>query len=351
MHDKVTALVTGVGGGGQGEQIVKALRLGKLRYHIVGTDITDMSSGRAMVDEFHALPRALDPGYLDAVLDLARKRGAQALFFGSEVEMQTFSRNCHLFEGAGLLAPINPSWVLDVCMDKNKTFEFLASRGIPIPRSKTVSSLEDIQDFDLFPAVLKPSVGGGGSVNTFIVQNSRELTVFGTYLLSLYPEVILQEYIGTPDAEYTVGVLFGGDGALLNSIAVKRHISNALSVRTRIPNQTARADLGPTLVISSGCSQGQVGRFPEVTEACERIAAALNPTAPVNIQCRVVDGRVMPFEINPRFSGTTSLRAMAGYNEPDVLIRRDLFGEVIEPHFSYRAMTIMRGLCEWEVPA
>jgi carbamoyl-phosphate synthase large subunit len=101
--------------------------------------------------------------------------------------------------------------------------------------------------------------------------------------------------------------------------------------------------------VSSGVSQGVVGRWPEVTRQCEAIAKALGPTAPINIQCRLVDGRVIPFEINPRFSGTTSLRAMAGYNEPDVLIRRDVLGETIEPNFPYREMTIMRGLLEHEV--
>jgi carbamoyl-phosphate synthase large subunit len=40
------------------------------------------------------------------------------------------------------------------------------------------------------------------------------------------------------------------------------------------------------------------------------------------------------------------LRAIAGYNEPDVLIRRDVLGEKIAPGFSYREVTIMRSLSE-----
>jgi len=66
----------------------------------------------------------------------------------------------------------------------------------------------------------------------------------------------------------------------------------------------------------------------------------------VNVQCRFVDGKVYVFEINPRFSGTTSLRAMVGYNEPDTLIRRHLLGEDIAPHFEYKTGFIMRGLKE-----
>ncbi len=78
----------------------------------------------------------------------------------------------------------------------------------------------------------------------------------------------------------------------------------------------------------------------------QRIAAALGVQSAVNIQCRLVNGEIYVFEINPRFSGTTSLRAMIGYNEPDVLIRHHVLGEDIEPDFAYAEGTILRGLCE-----
>ena len=53
------------------------------------------------------------------------------------------------------------------------------------------------------------------------------------------------------------------------------------------------------------------------------------------------------FEINPRFSGTTSLRAMVGYNEPDVLIRHHVLGEADRAglRVSPRARSCA-GLCE-----
>jgi len=198
--------------------------------------------------------------------------------------------------------------------------------------------------------VVKPSVGGGGSANVFIAQTRDELLAFGTHLLTIYPRFVVQEYVGTPEDEYTVGVLFSQDGSFLNSIAVKRVLGTALSTRARVSNRTARTELGPVLLISSGVSQGRIGHWPEVTGQCEVIAKALKPCGPVNIQCRLVNGKVVVFEINPRFSGTTSMRAMVGYNEPDVLIRKDVFGENIAERFEYREGTIMRALSEVEIP-
>jgi len=344
-------LLTGIGGGGHGEQILKALRLGKLRYRIVGTDITAASANRNDVDEFAILPPARHPDYLHRLKDLAIARNVVAIFHGSEPEMMVLSEARADLEALGFYVPVNPPQVMAICQDKSRTLAHLAAAGFSVPMYREIVSAEQIAGFDRFPAVLKPAIGGGGSSNVFIVQSHAELEFFVSYMLSFCKKIALQEYVGTPDAEYTVGVLFGRDGQLINSIAIRRIVNNALTTRARVPNRTGRTDLGPNLVISTGISQGEIGDWLQIRETCEAMARCFGATAPVNIQCRVVDGRVMPFEINPRFSGTTSLRALAGYNEPDILIRRDVLGEAIENRFGYNAITILRGLREAVVPA
>ena len=41
-RDEIRVMVTGVGGGGNGEQLVKALRLARTNYRIIGADITPL---------------------------------------------------------------------------------------------------------------------------------------------------------------------------------------------------------------------------------------------------------------------------------------------------------------------
>ena len=55
-----------------------------------------------------------------------------------------------------------------------------------------------------------------------------------------------------------------------------------------------------------------------LAEAC---AAVLPFAGAVNIQCRVVDGRPVVFEINPRFSGGIPLTIAAGADFPAMLVR------------------------------
>ena len=343
---EITVLVTGVGGGGHGEQVVKALRLAKRPYTIVGCDMRPYSSGFADVDIAYQVPGAGDKDYTDILLKICEKHNIKAVFHGSEAEMMAFDQAREQFRAKDIYLPINPTHVLKICQNKVSTSRFLREHGFSVPEFREVITREDLEGFEHLPAVLKPSLRGGGSKNVFIAQTREELHQFASYLLSMSSRVIVQAYVGNPDQEYTVGVLFGADGTLLNSIAVHRFMWTAMSISVRVPNQTRRVDLGETLVISSGISQGKVGRFPMITSECEKIASTLGPTAPINIQCRYVDGKVVVFEINPRFSGTTSLRAIADYNEPDTLIRRDVLGEHVEPHFNYEECVIMRGLSE-----
>ena len=343
-------LICGVGGGSYGAQILKALRFSGNNYFIIGADIDRTSKGLAEVDRAYIVPRADDPDFQDSFMQICEKENVKAVFHGSELVMMHLANMSRQLAKKNIFLPVNPDSVLATCQDKVDTVSFLRQNGFSFPSYLEISSLDEVKGFSTFPVVLKPSVQSGGSANVFIAQSQEELETFTRYLLQLYNKFILQEYVGTPDQEYTVGVLFGADGTLLNSIAVKRIIKSALSTSLRVPNRTARKELGNSLVISSGISQGHIGRFPHITSICEKIGLALKATAPINIQCRYVGDQVVTFEINPRFSGTTFIRALAGYNEPDLLIRREVLGESVEPFFAYDECTVMRGLHEKRLP-
>jgi len=342
-------LVTAIGGVGYGEQILKALQLAG-GYRIVGADSSRDCANFALVDHAVTLPKASDPDYIDALLDVAYGFGVDAIFSGCEPELRVVSAQRERVERAGFLAPLNPRSVIDTCMDKRATARFLEAAGLPGPRSAELTSLDDLYQIDWFPVVVKPAVGGGGSVDCHIAQTPRELRYLAELLDLGSRSMMVQEYVGRPEDEYTVGVLHDLDGAFINSIAVRRELDGALNARLRVANRTGRQELSDSLVISSGVSHGYIGPYPEVTGPCERLAAALGVRGAVNIQCRLVDGAVRVFEINPRFSGTTSLRAMVGYNEPDVLLRRHVLGETVPTRFAYRSARIHRSLVEKFVP-
>ncbi len=343
--NKIPVLVTGIGGGGVGEQILKCLRMSALPYYIIGGDMNICSKGFKMVDRSYLLPPASDERYIETLIRICMDNGVKIVFYGSEPELKKMSNYRGVLQEHGIVVPLNPKNVIDICMDKNRTMQWLKDNGFLYPRSSRVTNQEELLEVDFMPVVLKPSIGGGGSINTFIARNKKELDTFGMYLLGMYQEFIAQEYIGSYDSEYTVGVINDMDGAYINSIAVKKNILSGLSNKIKVRNLN-NDEHGDYLVVSSGVSQGEIGRFPEVTEECVKIAHKLGCTGPVNIQCRVQNGQVYVFEINPRISGTASLRAMVGYNEPDILVRKYILGECITQNFEYKTGYIVRGLDE-----
>lgn len=343
---KVPVMVTGVGGGGVGEQILKALRMSSLDYFIVGGDMNKNSKGFTLVDKPYILPPASSDHYIETLLAICKKHGIKALFYGSEPELKKMSIERENLLSNDIFVPLNPKHVIDICMDKNRTMEWFLKNGIATPKSVTVTCKEDLDKIEFLPAVLKPSVGAGGSANTFISQSEGELRMFGNYMLGIYDEFIAQEYVGSYDSEYTVGILTDMTGKYINKIAVKRNILSGLSSKTKIRNCSGNAKYGDYLVISSGVSQGEIGRYSEITDVCKDIALKLGCTGPINLQCRVQDNKVYVFEINPRISGTTSLRALVGYNEPDAMIRKHVLGEDLEVDFEYGSGYIARGLDE-----
>ncbi|MCJ7506952.1 ATP-grasp domain-containing protein [Candidatus Bathyarchaeota archaeon] len=345
---KIPVMVTGIGGGGHGEQILKALRMANTPYEIVGCDLSPYSKGLKEVDHPYLVPPARDPQYIDTILRLCTKHKVRALFHGSEPELLAMSRNREVFIREGIFLPINPEHVIETCMSKSKTFQFLEKNGFLYPKTRVVKDPGDLNEWSYIPAILKPSVGSGGSAHTFIAQSREELKILATYMLNskVCPEMIVQEYKGTPETEFTVGVLFDMDGTFLNSIAVRRDLRSSLSCRTRVMNRTGLSEYGQYLSVSTGISQGEIGPFPEVTGPCEKIAKALGACGAINIQCRIHLSDVYVFEINPRFSGTTSIRAVVGYNEPDILIRKHVLGESIAARFPYKTGMVVRGLVE-----
>jgi len=341
-------LVTAVGGGGNGEQLVKSLRLSALDLRVVGTDLSAVAAQQSGADACYALPPAGASGYVEALLDLCVKEKIEVLLPGSEPELRVLAPRAAEVRDVVPLFAINEPELINVCTDKFATNAFLESHGFAAPRSWLVRHSDQLDGIREFPLIAKPVVGGG-SQNVYLIQDADELRMIGTFLLRYFKDILVQEYVGRVDQEYTVGVLFDGHGQLINSIALNRFILTSLSNRLRAPNRTDRRDLGEVLAISSGVSQGRVDDFAELRAHCEAVGKALGARYAINVQCRIADGEVMVFEINPRFSGTSSIRAMLGFNEPELLIRKHILGENIGDKPPYRFGTVLRGLREVEV--
>lgn len=360
----VTVLITGVSSGSTGEQVWKALSLGARRYRLLAANVDPARSVVAPRSARVALPPASDPAYLRALARAANRAGARFLVPGSDPELARVADGRR--ELAGLTAAIplaNRAETVSLCADKGATSAALARAGFRAPRTTecddAARAVETAAAAGIpWPVVVKPRRSAGGSVNVFLAQDEDELRFFARWVAENGGggALLLQEYVGTADDEYTVGVLSWPDGTVAGSCALRRDLTSVLSTRLAVPNRTGRPELGARLAISTGFTQGSVEAYREVRAAAERVAAAVGSAGPLNVQGRFVDGELVVFEINPRFSGTEAMRAMAGWNQAEALIEWHLGIPPRLPAWRPPSVRFVRTLTEhelvpWTVPA
>jgi carbamoyl-phosphate synthase large subunit len=317
----ITVLVTGVGGGSVGRQIMKSLRLASHTYHIIGTDIVKESVGLQDADKAYLVPSAEKSRYISKILEICRKEKVGFIAPGTDKELFSITREKAIFLKHGITILANNHRLVKLCLDKGELFNYLKQHKIRIPEYQIINNVKDLKRTK-FPVIIKPA-SGGGSKSIFVAESLQELKFFTEFLTSRKIKVIIQEYMWDYEEEYTVGVLRLDNGRIKRSIAMKRDLKGLSNKETYASKKS-----GKKIIISSGISQGTFSDYKEVRKACEKISDMLNSDGPINIQCRKTNDGIMPFEINPRFSGTTSLRSMVGFNEPDFMIRYLLHHEI-----------------------
>ena len=126
MANKKRVLITGIGGGGVGLQIFKALQLTD-NYEIFGADASNLSIG-LYLDGFKntfILPLAQNENYIEKLLSLVKKEKINIVSPGSEAELKVIARNIKKLRRENVLATINNPETINLCSDKLKLFTFL----------------------------------------------------------------------------------------------------------------------------------------------------------------------------------------------------------------------------------
>ncbi|MGY5151517.1 MAG: ATP-grasp domain-containing protein [Candidatus Nitrosopumilus sp. bin_6a] len=338
-NEKICVLIAGTGGGGTGMEILKSLKMATQEYKIVATDMWKNSFGLMETPYRYVIPPANSPEYVDSLLKICKKENVQAIATGSEPELKKVAQNSKIFEENGVKVLLNSWETIQKCTDKFTLTKILKSLNVPCPDFFLYENDDDLSKIKTFPVVIKPRVGGG-SQNVFLAMDEEEAIFFTKYLKKYGFEPLVQEYVGDFNNEFTVGILYADNGKLLTSIAMNRLLGSGLSTRQTIVSKSNKK-----YIISSGISQGLIDDFKEIREMGIKIAKGLRVNGPVNIQCRKTDDEIIPFEINPRFSGTSSPRSLVGLNEPDIFCRYKLFGE-IPTEINYKHGYVVRGLVE-----
>ncbi|WP_291329255.1 ATP-grasp domain-containing protein [Desulfovibrio sp. UCD-KL4C] len=337
-------MITAVGDANVGAQIYSALQ-NLPDYEISITNIVPLTTGNP--DNFILAPLASSKIYINFILETCIDRKIEMLIPGSEAELAVISKHRRLFKEKGITLLMNTEQVLDTCLDKEKTVEFLKKNNFNYPRTVKIHLekrveliLDSIEKEIMPPYVLKPNVGAGGSKDIYIIQSREEALHILNYIkLTSHGQFIAQEYVGSYNEEYTIGVMSNQQAKAYSAFVLKRNLTSTLSVRNIVKNQCFKRIKDDNLIISTGISQGHVGDYPKLKKFAFNVANAIGSIGPLNIQCRIHNEDIYIFEINPRFSGTTSIRALCGHNDPEIMI-----SELTSKDFTSKQIPYTHGL-------
>jgi lipopolysaccharide/colanic/teichoic acid biosynthesis glycosyltransferase/carbamoylphosphate synthase large subunit len=301
-------------GSGVGEAIFKSLAISRLNSTIVATDISSFNSGAFRSHRAYKIVGPEDPRYHAQIVDICRREDIDVILCGSDTELESLSE----LKATGLVKSFimtgSPEAVR-ICRDKKRTYEFFQSRGLPYVKTVSRDGVEEIiQEFG-FPLLAKPK-GGSGSLGVEVLMNRKELGA-----LEGKENYIYQEYLLSENWPVTKATISRDDVMKFHALVQKDEISiqvllgrNKKILGTFMSRNVLKFGM-PTKIFPFCCEE-----YEEFARRMALCLADIGMIGPVNLQCKITDRGPVFFEVNPRFTGITSVRAVLGFREVEAML-------------------------------
>lgn len=278
---KETILVTAV----SGDIGCSAVRsLSEEGYKIIGCDMKLYTPVLHMLQKYYQSPPANDTeSYISFIKGVIEKENVDFFLPVSEPEIEVLNEQRSHFKNMGIRLLLNNKTIIDNCLDKLRTIQYLEKLGISVPRTTLLSNYDNSFGY---PLIIKGRKGCGGK-KLWIAENHDDLD----YIRRRDDgSLLVQEYIGSDAEDYTTGIF--SDGKIASSISFRRKLGfGGLSVEAVIADESFLEHLSQTI----SDKMGLIGS--------------------INLQSRRVGDKFVPYEINPRLSSTLLFRKQFGFDD------------------------------------
>ena len=247
---------------------------------------TDMAPSLASAchvsDGYFKVSNATAEGYIDELFEICKANDIGVVIPTIDTCLPVLAHNRQHFEDLGIHIIISTPDFIDICCNKNKTFDFFAENDIRCPKLIDINNPE-------FPMFAKP-VNGSSSIGIHTIMSEDDLSES----VKNDHRLLFMEYIDKNDyKEFTVDMYYGRDN----------------HVKCIVPRERIEVRGGEV-------SKGITRKNYLVDYIKERFEIF-----------RELDNDVVGIEMNPRFGGGYPLSYHAGANFPLMLMREYLKGE------------------------
>ncbi len=259
-------------------------------YKLIGTTIYNNSPAECFADIVEIVPGSSSAEYLPYLISLIKKYRINMLIPGIEIDMSVWNEHRKEISEQGAYVLLNSAELISLCLDKWKFYQKFAEYDTCY---RIESSIEaDYNKFNV-PFIVKPR-HGFGSKGVVKIESER---MFEQYKACIGDTLMMQEYIGYEEEEYTVSGFFDYKSNLCAWMAMRRKLSGGGFTET-----------------------AEVVSADEFKPAIMELADIFHPVGPTNFQFRRDKGIWKLLEINPRISSSTSIRTAFGYNESQMAV-------------------------------
>lgn len=291
----MNVLVTG-SGALLGQGIIRSLNAIKNNDLIIhAADPDYKSSGNFISNKAHKIHFANHPNYIDRIKEIIRNEKIDVILIGTDTELPIFSKYKQEIEQEYKVKIIvSDISVIEIANDKWKTSKFLEEQGFDYPKSVMAKNKAEVADFKKnvqFPYLAKP-IDGARSKGIVIIENDHQLD----HVVNNPQNLVIQEFLNEEGGEFTSGCVVVG-GLCKSVVTLKRDLRDGNTYRAYYNKEYSKFD---NFIIA--------------------VAESLKVDGPCNFQFRLRNGKPVIFEINARFSGTTPLRFIFGFNEVEAVI-------------------------------
>ncbi len=229
-----------------------------------------------------AVPFARDAAFADTILAICQKHDIDLIVPCVDEELLILAKKNDVPDWPRIMVP--GAEFVSLMLDKLACAESLVAAGLDAPKTLPLARAKEID----FPLIAKPR-SGRGSRGVMRLTHEEQVNAYLTLQGGAAKDYIAQEL--APGLEYTVFV--AADGG-----KIPRAVIPVLAYEKRGVTLRARTDANAAIIAYAQAFQ-----------------AHFRASGCYNIQCMLTpDGRVLPFEVNPRVSTTFVLAIATGFD-------------------------------------
>ena len=301
-------------GSGVGQSVINSLRLSRLPIKTFGFGTNPFAYGAYDCNVYDYTLSIYDDGYIDNLINKCLEHKIDLVIPGLDDEAMLFAQNAHKFEASGIKAIFAGEELISICRDKERMSKDLNKIVNVFVKSYDRNTLtEDIESGKIrFPFIAKPR-GGFASRGIEIIRCKNDISKisedhiiqelaipikedpnYGYYMRQITKSINPQV------SEVSIQIVYDPEGHLMGKMCSYNKLNNGVPIEI-VPYDNEY--------------------IWSIIDKLTPVLLKLGLRGPINIQGRITEDGLKLFEMNPRFTGITGLRALMGFNEVEACVK------------------------------